>query len=128
MIFNVLFLLSEHVQKYQEWTRSIVNLKHRKMLNTFDNNTPIAILTVGQLKEILGIQEKTRIIDTTNSEKKFVYGIAGIAKIFDCSIPTANRIKASGKIDKAITQIGRKIIVDIDLALELAGKKEGGRR
>lgn len=98
------------------------------MLNTFDNNTPIAILTVGQLKEILGIQEKTRIIDTTNSEKKFVYGIAGIAKIFDCSIPTANRIKASGKIDKAITQIGRKIIVDIDLALELAGKKEGGRR
>lgn len=34
----------------------------------------------------------------------------------------------SGKIDRAITQIGRKIIVDADMALELAGHKSGGRR
>ena len=52
----------------------------------------------------------------------------GIAKLFGCSLPTANRIKKSGKIDKAITQIGRKIIVDAELALELAGKKTGGRK
>ena len=31
------------------------------------------------------------------------------------------------KINRAITQIGRKIIVDADLALELAGRKTGGR-
>ena len=31
------------------------------------------------------------------------------------SVPTANRIKKSGIIDKAITQIGRKIVVDADL-------------
>jgi len=55
--------------------------------------------------------------------KRYEYGIRGIAKIFGCSIPTANRIKKSGKIDRAITQIGRKIIVDADLALQLAGKK-----
>lgn len=60
--------------------------------------------------------------------KKYVYGICGIAKLFGCSMPTANRIKQSGKIDKAITQIGRKIIVDAELALELAGRKTGGRR
>ena len=60
--------------------------------------------------------------------KKYVYGLAGIAKLFGCSIPTANRIKQSGKIDQAITQIGRKIIVDAELALELAGRKKGGRR
>lgn len=63
-----------------------------------------------------------------NTHKKYVYDIAGIAKLFGCSIPTANRIKKSGKIDQAITQIGRKIIVDAELALELAGKKTGGRR
>lgn len=39
-----------------------------------------------------------------NTHKKYVYGIAGIAKLFGCSIPTANRIKKSGKIDQAITQ------------------------
>ncbi len=61
-------------------------------------------------------------------DKKYVYGISGIAKLFGCSTPTANRIKQSGKISKAVTQIGRKIIVDADLALELAGRKEGGRK
>ena len=63
-----------------------------------------------------------------NKDKKYVYGIGGIARLFGCSMPTANRIKKSGKIDRAITQIGRKIIVDADMALELAGHKNGGRR
>ena len=64
----------------------------------------------------------------TDTSRKYEYGILGIAKLFGCSLPTANRIKKSGKIDKAITQIGRKIIVDAELALELAGKKTGGRK
>ena len=63
----------------------------------------------------------------TDTEKKYVYGIGGIARLFGCSIPTANRIKKSGRINRAITQIGRKIIVDADMALELAGRKSGGR-
>ncbi|MBP3228107.1 MAG: DUF3853 family protein [Bacteroidaceae bacterium] len=56
-------------------------------------------------------------------QKKYEYGIRGIAKIFGCSIPTANRIKKSGRIDAAITQVGRKIIVDADQALQLAQEK-----
>ncbi len=64
----------------------------------------------------------------TDTSKKYVYGILGISKLFGCSLPTANRIKKSGKIDRAITQIGRKIIVDAELALELAGRKTGGRK
>ena len=63
-----------------------------------------------------------------NTSPKHVYGIAGIARLFGCSNPTANRIKQSGRIDKAITQIGRKIIVNAELALELAGRKTGGRK
>ena len=60
--------------------------------------------------------------------RHYVYGIRGIAEIFNCSLPTANRIKKSGRIDKAITQVGRKIVIDAELALELAGhKKFGGR-
>ncbi len=70
-------------------------------------------------------QSTTVVSDTT---KKYVYGIAGIARLFGCSIPTASRIKKSGKIAKAITQIGRKIIVDAEQALELAGQKSGGRK
>ena len=67
-----------------------------------------------------------KVMDVSSS--KYVYGLKGIADLFGCSIPTANRIKKSGKIDKAIKQIGRKIIVEADLALQLAGEKKGGRR
>lgn len=73
-------------------------------------------------------QTETQPQPITDTERKYVYGILGIAKLFGCSLPTANRIKKSGKIDKATTQIGRKIIVDVELALELAGKKTGGRK
>ena len=73
-------------------------------------------------------QTETQPQPVTDTERKYVYGILGIAKLFGSSLPTANRIKKSGKIDKAITQIGRKIIVNVELTLELAGKKTGGRK
>lgn len=79
------------------------------------------------LQQSVGKKEVKNPIPT-ETNKKYVYGILGIAKLFGCSIPTASRIKKSGKINKAITQIGRKIIVDADLALELAGRKTGGRK
>jgi hypothetical protein len=74
-----------------------------------------------------GVKEQA-VMPVIDTSKKYVYGIVGIARLFGCSMPTANRIKQSGKIDRAITQIGRKIIVDADLALELAGRKTGGRK
>ena len=101
------------------------------MIQTIDANTPIAMLTVGQFKELISICDINLYSKEAKEHtvtKNHVYGIAGLARLFGCSIPTAHRIKASGKIDGAIKQIGRKIIVDADLALELAGKKEGGRK
>lgn len=92
---------------------------------------PVWQMTGGELMFLQSYNTKSDevkpqpIVDTS---KKYVYGLPGIARLFGCSIPTACRIKRSGKIDRAVTQIGRKIIVDADLALELAGKKIGGRR
>ena len=59
---------------------------------------------------------------------RHVYGLKGIAQLFGYSVSTANRIKNSGVIDKAVKQIGRKIIVDAAYALELINRKNGGRR
>ena len=56
-------------------------------------------------------------------EHRKVYGIAGIAQIFNCSMTTANRIKASGRINDAITQHGRIIVVDANKALQLFNNK-----
>ena len=71
---------------------------------------------------------ETAKVSCSKEERRYVYGLAGIARLFGYSLPTANRIKQSGKINRAITQVGRKIIVDADLALELAGRKSGGCR
>ena len=49
-----------------------------------------------------------------------VYGLKGIEQLFNCSTTTAWRIKNSEWIKPAISQVGRKIVVDADLALELA--------
>ena len=92
------------------------------------DDTPIAMLTVGQLREYLKITTPAPLTEQSPKETKYVYGIAGIARLFGCSLPTAHRIKKSGRIDGAIKQVGRKIITDADLALELAGRKTGGRR
>ena len=91
------------------------------MKTNIDLNKPLWQLTVGEFLELME-QIPTVTVDNTPKEKRLVYGIAGIAQIFNCSMTTANRIKASGKIDRAISQCGRIITVDADLALELMKK------
>lgn len=92
------------------------------MIN-IDPHTRIIDLTVGQLMELLESAQGTPQAVQEVKEHRKVYGIAGIAQIFNCSMTTANRIKRSGRIDRAITQHGRIIVVDVELALELFNNK-----
>ena len=79
-------------------------------------NKPLWQLTVGEFVDII----REHVPQTEpKKEKKYVYGIEGIAEIFNCSRATAQRIKNSGRIDKAISQVGRKIMVDVDRVIEL---------
>lgn len=95
--------------------------------------TPVCMMTGEQLAFLVSNLPMIYGQGNATSEKEaakprhLVYGIKGIADTFGCSIPTANRIKRSGVIDGAITQVGRKIVIDADLALELAAnaKKNG---
>lgn len=54
--------------------------------------------------------------------KVYVYGYSGLCELLNCSKPTAWRILRSGVIKKAVSQAGRKIVIDRDLALELLRK------
>lgn len=78
-------------------------------------------MTAGEFAEVLYsvMQRLSNNEEEKVTNKRLVYGIAGIAQLFNCSMTTANRIKASGKIDQAISQAGRMITVDADLALQL---------
>lgn len=89
-------------------------------------NTPIWQLTVGEFLELqqqMKAQE-AKPAEVVWPEARYVYGLSGLASLFGCSKRAAANLKASGKIDKAIVQEGRKIVVDAALALELAGKRK----
>lgn len=75
------------------------------------------------LKHVL-MESFTSVDAEPSSQKRYVQGYQGIASLFGCSKSTAQRIKKSGIIDEAITQVNRKILVDADLALQLV--KESG--
>lgn len=87
------------------------------------SDTRIIDLTVGQLMDLFAKAQAPVTQAQPKEEKRLVYGISGIAQIFNCSMTTANRIKASGRIDDAITQHGRIIVVDANKALQLFNNK-----
>ena len=84
---------------------------------------PLFQATIGDFKEVLTMALKDIELEsegkTKTAPKRYVYGIAGIAKLFGCSEPTAQRIKSSGEIDDAISQINGIIVVDAEYALDL---------
>ena len=71
-------------------------------------------------EELVGlIRSESQIAQSSSKAEKYVYGLKGIAKLFGCSVSSARRLKKSGKIDEAIIQDGRKIIVEVNKALFL---------
>ncbi len=98
------------------------------MRDNINDNTPMAIITVGELKEILSenFVTKQELEAEKNSKIGFdpethVYGIRGIAKLFNVSHATAQRYKNTF-LAQAVIQNGKKIIVDKQLAIELFNK------
>lgn len=92
-----------------------------------NTNTRIIDLTLGELLDAVEERVKETLAGKAQPDekkKRYVYGLKGLAQLFGCSKTTASRIKASGKIDKAIRQVGALLIIDADLALDLAGKKD----
>ncbi|MFR2069318.1 MAG: DUF3853 family protein [Bacteroides nordii] len=85
-------------------------------IERISDDTRLFDLTTGELKELI----RSAIPEPKKQEdKKLVYGINGIAELFGCSKAAACRLKSSGLIDKAISQYGRTIVVDVEKALEL---------
>jgi hypothetical protein len=83
-----------------------------------DLDKPLWQLTTGEFLQLINTIQVTQTQDKTQPRE--VYGIEGLASILGCSKSTAGKIKATGALDGAITQIKRKVITDADEALRLA--------
>ncbi len=71
----------------------------------------------------LTVEEFLEVSKNINSEKKYEYGLKGLAKILGCSLSKASDVKSSGILKDAIIQNGNIIIIDKEQALKLFGKK-----
>lgn len=92
--------------------------------NQITNETPLAFLTVGQFIDLIKSEIKCETVIESEKSKKLAYGLLGIRKLFGVSHATAYRYKET-IIKEAVSQHGRKIIVDVDKALELFDKRKG---
>lgn len=70
----------------------------------------------------LTVEEFLQVAKNLDTEKKYEFGLKGIAKILGCSLSKASEIKSSGILDKAITQNGNIIIVEREKAIKLFGQ------
>jgi len=85
-------------------------------------NKPLWQMTGEELMQLLQPNQTQKVLDTTNSEKRYVYGLSGLRQLVGCSHVTAQRIKDSGKIKGCFSQIGRKLIFDADAVLKALKK------
>ena len=95
--------------------------------------TPLVQMTAGQLAEYLasraaapaqGAQAAGIPAAQPAPARRYVYGIKGIMQLFGVSNVTAQRYKR-GIIREAVSQNGRIIVVDADLALQLFNERRG---
>ena len=89
----------------------------------YNETTPIWQLTVDQF---MGMLKSSRFNEvalqndsvTDSKPKRYVHGMSGIKKLFNCSYPTARKL-VDTIITPAVARQGKVIVVDVDMAMKL---------
>ena len=90
------------------------------------DTTKLSELTVADLRDLLCEIQSGNTKGATKPTGRLVYGLNGIRELFHCSHKQAQFYK-DNVIKEAVSQNGRKIVVDADKALELFNQR-GKRR
>lgn len=70
-----------------------------------------------------GIKDST-IEHLLANPRLYVVGLKGLADLLHCSLKSAYNYKRSGKYDPAIHRIGKRYIINKEIALEIANKSK----
>ena len=92
-----------------------------------NDTMPLGSLTIGEFKELIReilAEMETKGIMLPRSDRRVVHGLKGIENLFGVSHVTAQRYKDT-IIREAVSQNGRKIVTDVDYALELFKERKG---
>lgn len=89
--------------------------------------TKFIVMSADELKKFIETEVENRLqgrngAETPDPKKRYVFGLRGIRDLFNVSLVTAQRYKDTF-LTPAIMQRGRKIMVDVDKALELYNQR-----
>lgn len=82
-------------------------------------NKPIMMMTGREFLELFNVAKEEKPTTKTYNSEDYAYGISGLMELLGCGKTKAQQIKSSGKIDKAIIQNGKMIMIEKAKALEL---------
>lgn len=91
-------------------------------MKRYNDETFVSTLTVADLKQLFREFQSEKIEEVRRPSGRMVYGLKGISELFGCSHKTAQYYK-DHVIADAVSQNGRKIVVDADLALKLFNQR-----
>ena len=97
------------------------NLKVVALMKLQDT-TKLSELTVADLRDLLNEIQSGNTQRAAKPTGRLVYGLDGIRELFHCSHKQAQFYK-DNVIKDAVSQNGRKIVVDVDKALELFNER-----
>ena len=97
------------------------------MNNYYDMERPLYTLTIGEFTDLMSqfysnVTKSDQQPGYPNSTKHLYYGLRGVQELFGCSHKQAQYYK-DNVIQEAVSQNGRKIVVDGDLALKLFNQR-----
>jgi Protein of unknown function (DUF3853) len=121
--FDIVNLTQQNDTVRTYWIADKAKILTKMIKSNLNLETPIVLLTVGQLMELLN-KDKKQEVPTVQNATTYVYGLTGIKRLFNVSHATAHRYKQTILRD-AVRQNGRKIIVDAEKAVELFQQKNG---
>lgn len=86
------------------------------------DTTKLSELTVADLRKLFREFQSEKMEEVVSPSGHLVYGLRGIQQLFGCSHKTAQFYK-DHVIREAVSQNGRKIVTDADLALKLFNER-----
>ena len=103
-------------------------------MSLIESTRPLYALTEGEffmhMEEFIkttlqgALRERSTTDNDGSANKRYVYGIVGIERALGVSHKTAQKLK-DGILAPAVKQRGRKIVTDLDYALQLFDEKNG---
>lgn len=95
-------------------------------MSKISDSTPIAQVTIGEFWELFEQRYGKQTLPSQDNDNRptgrLVYGLRGIQDLFHCSHKQAQFYKDK-VIAEAVSQNGRKIVVDADRALQLFNER-----